>query len=67
MMRKEQLAFMGANEDMLIIQAFDALGELHGRGTDGFKWALECPGATDTTTISSLSGLAKLQGKCSSP
>ncbi|KAJ9602321.1 hypothetical protein H2200_013176 [Cladophialophora chaetospira] len=60
-MRKEQLAFMDAKEDMLMIQAFDAHGEKHGRSADGFKWALDCPGAIDTTEISSLSGLAKLQ------
>lgn len=62
MMRKEQLAFLHAKEDMLMIQAFDALGEIHGRSADGFRWAFECPGAIDTTKVSSLSGLAKLQG-----
>ncbi len=62
-MRKELLAFMGVKEDMLMIQAFDASGEEHGRGSDGFAWALACPGAVDKTKIQSLSGLAKLQGK----
>jgi hypothetical protein len=63
MMRKEQLAFMGTKEDMLMIQAFDALGAAHGRCSDGFKWALDCPGAIDSTKILSLSELAKLQGR----
>ena len=62
-MRKEQLAFMGAKEDMLMVHAFDALGEEHGRSREGFRWALDCAGAIDTTKILSLSGLAKLQGR----
>ncbi|OQV09007.1 FAD binding domain-containing protein isoform 1 [Cladophialophora immunda] len=61
-MRKEQLIHIGAKEDMLMILAFDALGETHGRGDDGFGWALDCPGAVDTTKIIDLSGMAKLQG-----
>ncbi|KIW30139.1 uncharacterized protein PV07_05908 [Cladophialophora immunda] len=60
-MRKEQLIHIGAKEDMLMILAFDALGETHGRGDDGFGWALDCPGAVDTTKIIDLSGMAKLQ------
>ncbi|KIX93842.1 uncharacterized protein Z520_10467 [Fonsecaea multimorphosa CBS 102226] len=60
-MRKEQLIHMGAKEDMLMILAFDALGETHGRSDAGFKWALDCPGAVDTTKIIGLSGMAKLQ------
>ncbi|EXJ75968.1 uncharacterized protein A1O5_00476 [Cladophialophora psammophila CBS 110553] len=61
MMRKEQLTHMGPKEDMLMVHAFDALGETHGRSGDGFKWALDCPGAVDTTRVVSLSGMAKLQ------
>ncbi|ETI28914.1 hypothetical protein G647_01366 [Cladophialophora carrionii CBS 160.54] len=61
MMRKEQLAFIRAEEDMLMIQAFDALGAAHGRSPGGFKWALDCPGAVDKTKTLSLSELAKLQ------
>ncbi|OAP62157.1 hypothetical protein AYL99_04360 [Fonsecaea erecta] len=60
-MRKEQLAHMGAQEDMLMVLVFDALGETHGRSDDGFRWALDCPGAVDTTKIIGLSGMAKLQ------
>ena len=63
MMRKEQLVFMGAEEDMLMIHVFDALGEVHGRSDDGFRWALDCAGAIDTTKILSLSAMAKLQGE----
>jgi hypothetical protein len=66
MMRKERLAFIGAKEDMLMVQAFDALGKVHGRSAEGFKWALDCPGAIDATKVMSLSTLAHLQGKSAS-
>ena len=46
-MRKEVLAFIGADQDMLVIHAFDALGEEHGRKE--FAWALDIEGAIDQT------------------
>lgn len=49
-MKKEALAAMGAQEDMLILSVYDANGEAHGRGEDGFKWALDIPGAIDADT-----------------
>lgn len=63
MMRKELLPFLHSTEDILMIHVFDALGEAHGRSAEGFKWALECPGAIDTTKVLTLSGLSKLQGE----
>lgn len=63
MMRKEQLPFLHAMEDILMIHVFDASGETHGRSAEGFKWALDCPGVIDTTKILTLSGLSKLQGE----
>ena len=46
-MRKELLAFIGADTDMLVVHAFDALGEEHGRKE--FAWALEMEGMVDQT------------------
>ncbi|KAH7053293.1 cysteine desulfurase [Macrophomina phaseolina] len=46
----------------LSIFVFDAHGEEHGRGAEGFKWALDIPGAIDSTTVTNLKGVNELQG-----
>lgn len=48
-----------AKSDMMVIHAFDANGEAHGR--ESFKWALDIPGAIDQTKMSTLAGVADLQ------
>ena len=56
---------LGGGQDNLVIHAFDAHGEEHGRGADGFGWALGLKGAVDETKVMNLRGLADLQGeKC---
>ncbi|KIX92942.1 uncharacterized protein Z520_11418 [Fonsecaea multimorphosa CBS 102226] len=64
--RKEQAAHMGATEDLLIVQAFDALGEKHGRSEGGFKWALEIPGAVDMTQVTNLRGVSEMHEQVTS-
>lgn len=49
------------NSDMLIIHAFDALGEAHGRMD--FQWALNNPGAFDQTKINTLVDVTNLHGE----
>ena len=61
-LRKEQAAEMDATEDLLIVQAFDALGDEHGRSEHGFKWALEIPDAKDMTKITNLRGTSQMHG-----
>ncbi|KAH0834318.1 FAD binding domain-containing protein [Fonsecaea pedrosoi] len=58
--KKEQAAHMGATEDLLIVQAFDALGREHGRSEEGFKWALDVPGAMDMTRVTNLRGVSQM-------
>ena len=48
-------------EDMLVVHAFDAHGEEHGRSDDGFGWALRLEGAIDETRSMNLKGVADLQ------
>ncbi|KAL4898881.1 hypothetical protein BDW74DRAFT_164353 [Aspergillus multicolor] len=55
------LESIGSDEDMLVIHAFDANGEEHGRSS--FKWALDIPGAVDQSKITTLAGVANLQDK----
>ncbi|PYI21644.1 FAD-binding domain-containing protein [Aspergillus violaceofuscus CBS 115571] len=55
------LESIGMDEDMLVIHAFDANGEEHGRAH--FRWALDIPGAIDQTKITTLAGVANLQDK----
>lgn len=55
------LESIGTDSDMLVIHAFDAHGEEHGR--DKFRWALDIPGAVDQTKITTLAGVANLQGE----
>ncbi|KAL4914005.1 hypothetical protein BDW62DRAFT_205053 [Aspergillus aurantiobrunneus] len=59
--KKRLLASMGAQSDMLLIHAFDALGEAHGRSS--FRWALDIPGAIDQTKMTNLTGVIGLQDK----
>lgn len=61
-LRQQQAAHMGASEDLLILQAFDALGEDHGRSEGGFKWALDIPGAMIMTQIVNLRGVSNMHG-----
>lgn len=57
--KKRLLEFIGTKLDMLVIHAFDAHGEAHGRAT--FQWALDFPGAVDQTKVMTLAGVADLQ------
>ncbi|OAP57207.1 hypothetical protein AYL99_07945 [Fonsecaea erecta] len=66
MVRKEQGAHMGATEDLLIVQAFDALGLEHGRSEKAFKWALEIPGAVDMTRVTNLRGVSEMHEQVTS-
>lgn len=50
---------LGANGDMFVLHVFDALGEDHGR--QQYQWALDLPGAIDTTKVMNLRGFADLQ------
>ncbi|KIW63905.1 hypothetical protein PV04_08871 [Phialophora macrospora] len=63
---KAQAAHMGATEDLLIVQAFDALGEEHGRSEHGFKWALDIPGSMDMTKVTDLRGVSMMQEQVAS-
>ncbi|OQV05033.1 FAD binding domain-containing protein isoform 2 [Cladophialophora immunda] len=63
--RKEQAAHMMGSavpEDLLIVQAFDALGPQHARSAGGFQWALEIPGAVDMTRVTNLRGVSQMHG-----
>ena len=64
-MKKELLQAIGATSDMLVVHAFDALGEEHGRSDAAFKWVLEIPGAVDSTRVMNLRGVADMQGTSS--
>ncbi|EAU32774.1 predicted protein [Aspergillus terreus NIH2624] len=59
--KKRLLEFIGTKLDMLVIHAFDAHGEAHGRAT--FQWALDFPGAVDQTKVMTLAGVADLQNE----
>jgi FAD/FMN-containing dehydrogenase len=67
--KKEILHFLGADQDMLVIHAYDAFGEEHGRKE--FAWALDIQGAIDQTrgqmTMRQMTdlqaNLGELQGK----
>jgi hypothetical protein len=63
-MRKEVLKFIagGGNEDKLVVHAYDALGEEHGRKE--FAWALEIEGAIDMTRANmTMRDVTDLQGE----
>lgn len=61
--KKELRPSMGASQDMLVVHAFDANGEKHGRSDEGFGWALKLEGARDETRQMNLKGMADLQGE----
>jgi hypothetical protein len=50
---------MHSEEDVHVIQVYDAHGEDHGRKV--FSWALQIPGAIDTTRVLNIRGVANLQ------
>lgn len=62
--KKRLLKSIGADSDMLVLHAFDACGEAHGRVN--FQWALNIPGAIDQTKVTTFAGVADLQGKATS-
>jgi hypothetical protein len=60
-MKKKLLASLGdIDSDMLVIHAYDANGEAHGR--ESFRWALDIPGAIDQTKVTTFVGVIELQG-----
>lgn len=63
-LKKELLQSIGVKQDMLVVHAFDAHGEEHGRSDEGFGWALRLKGAVDGTKTMNLKGVADLQGEC---
>ena len=62
-LKKELLHSIGVEQDMLVVHAFDAHGEEHGRSDEGFAWALGLEGAVDGTKPMNLKGVADLQGE----
>ena len=62
-LKKDFLDFLGVGQDMLVVHAFDAHGEEHGRSEQGFGWALGLKGAVDDTKVMNLKGVADLQGE----
>lgn len=62
-LKKELLESIGVDQDMLVVHAFDAHGEEHGRSDEGFGWALRLKGAVDGTKRMNLRGVADLQGE----
>ena len=52
----------GQKEDLLVVHAYDSRGEAHARNEDGFKWALDIPGAIDMTRTMNMKEVASLQG-----
>lgn len=45
------------------LHVFDAHGETHGRGTEGFRWALDIEGAIDNTGSMTLRQCNQIWGK----
>ena len=62
-LKKELLESIGVDQDMVVVHAFDAHGEEHGRSDEGFRWALKLKDAVDGTKIMNLKGVADLQGE----
>lgn len=50
-LKKELLDSLGAEQDMVVVHAFDAHGEEHGRSEQGFGWALALDGAVDGSMV----------------
>lgn len=65
-LKKQLLQSIGISQDMLVVHAFDAHGEEHGRSDEGFGWALKLEGAVDRTKPMNLKAVADLQGKTGS-
>lgn len=63
--KKRLLESIGTDSDMLVIHAFDAHGEAHGRAS--FRWALDIAGAVDQTRTTTLAGVADLQSEIMKP
>ena len=61
-LKKQLLQSISAEQDMLVVHAFEGLGEEHGR--KAFDWVLSVPGAIDQTGLKSLRQVAELQGTC---
>ena len=62
LMQKDKLKFIGAEDDCIVIHVVDHEGEEHGRSDQGFKWALDIPGAIDKTRVTNIRGVAQMQG-----
>jgi hypothetical protein len=67
LMQKDKLKFIGAEEDCIVIHVVDGEGEAHGRSSEGFKWALDMPGAIDKTQVVGIKGVAAMQGTYAFP
>jgi len=61
LLKKEYLGIGDADEDMIVLHVFDALGEEHGRSDKAFGWALKLPGIIDHTEVKSLLGVSLMQ------
>ncbi|MCJ1475957.1 hypothetical protein MMC13_004621 [Lambiella insularis] len=57
-----QSKFFAAPTDSIGLMLYDANGLEHGRSEQGFKWALDIPGALDMTASMTLAQYNKLQG-----
>lgn len=62
-LKKALLDSIGVEQDMLVVHAFDAHGEKHGRSEQGFGWALGLKGAVDQTKVMNLREVANMQGE----
>lgn len=51
-----------SHDDKLLIYAYDAHGEEHGR--EAFRFALDAPGAIDKTKVTNVQGVVNGQGEC---
>jgi hypothetical protein len=59
----KMMSIPSEEDGAFIVQAFDALGNEHGRSDAGFRWALDIPGAIDGTTVTDLKGVSAMHGK----
>jgi hypothetical protein len=59
LMQKEIIQALGGKDDMLVVHAYDAVSEDHGR--EAFKWAFQIDGALDRTAILNSRGVADMQ------
>jgi FAD/FMN-containing dehydrogenase len=61
LIRQEIVLALGGKDAMLVVHAFDANSEEHGR--ERFKWALKMEGAMDMTETKNLRGVSDMQGQ----